>query len=298
MVLGHGTALDLETTEEGESCEEDYQLEPLISVYDPDGGHAAQPDYYDYHICVESEYTETRDSCETDQNFLFSLYEENDTHINTFEDEDLLQMCAEDLETEVVSDTKCENGTKAASITSETDDTHVAYPSVENDPYSHSICFTTREPENVTVSMEGFSTDFYADGEEITTGETRTRDNVDYPYISTDQPLGIVSYGSFLKLEKGNDRISVTQEDGSFLLPNTRGGHISIEDEQTDVAERQFLGNVEPSFGFVSPSEPTVRVKYSPEQEVRGFNDTLPRNFELAVRNSPEFDTGLEIQPR
>ena len=265
------------------SCSIEY--EPMLSLHDTSGGHVGDENNYDTKVCVSDvEYFDVKNQCDDDERSLLSLNSETNSHISTYDNEYDFDLCSRRLETEIKS-TCNEDQTKILSVTEE-NNTHAASPFFEDSTYSESICLKREPPENVTVTLSGLSGSVYADGSPINTGESITPPAA-YPYVVSEQPVGLVSYGNFQRLSRNSaDTISMTQntDSGSYLLPFTEGGYREIEDEQSAVLDKTFLDTVSPNFGFTSVEIPTVRVIYNSDQGVEGFDQTLRTGrIELAI---------------
>ena len=85
--------------------------------------------------------------------------------------------------------------------------------------------------------------------------------------------------------EDGTDRFRMTQQDGSFILPNTEGGYEEIESREEMVAERSFTDQLSPSFAYLIPETPVVNVIYDPSINLTGFEREQSGNIDLYVRH-------------
>lgn len=279
----------------------DVEYEPMLSLSDATGGHIGDEDYYNTKVCVSDvEYFEIKNQCGGDERSVLSVNSKENAHISMFDNEYNYELCTRRLETDVRSTCNA-NETKILSVTKD-NNTHAASPFHTDNAYTESICLKREPPENVTVSISGLSGNVYADGSSINAGESISPPAA-YPYIVSDQPVGIVSYGGFQRLSRvSSDTVSVTQEagSGSYLLPFSREGYEEIEDEQTQINDRTFLNSVSPNFGFSSVEIPTVKVAYSPDQPIRGFDETLRTGrIELAITklgDNPQNQTA-ELRP-
>jgi len=130
--------------------------------------------------------------------------------------------------------------------------------------------------ENITLQME-FATSapdkITIDGTEWDSSQTDY--SLSYGYIVNASPVGIVSYdGEPIQASfESGESISLTQERGEFLVPNTRGGNEVVEARQNLVQSRSFMSEINPSFGFTLEAERIIRVSYKypyKVHEVRG----------------------------
>ena len=159
-----------------------------------------------------------------------------------------------------------------------------------------------QEVENVSLQMNLSSgTDIYVDGDPAQE-KTYSPSEIDYPYITSDQPAGIVGLGELESINyssNGKEVLEVTQKDGSFIIPNTRGGHTVLEDDEDDIRSRRFLERVNPSFAFPPVETPTVRVIYRSDVKIDGFEGRAENSVELYSRHKlnsgsePEVELGL-----
>jgi len=280
----------------GNSCGIEY--EPMLSLQDTAGGHVGDENNYNTNVCISDvEYFDIKNQCGGDEKSLLSLNSVNNSHISMYDNEYNLNLCSRRLETEIKSNCNSDE-TKILSVTEE-NNTHAASPTFVDSTYSRSICLKREPPKNVTVTLSGLSGSVYADGSSLNTGET-INPPVAYPYVVSEQPVGIVSYGGFQSLSRTSaDTVSITQtpESGSYLLPFTKGGYQEIEDEQEAVLDRTFLNTVSPNFGFSSVETPTARVIYSSDQGVKGFDQTLRTGrIELAISKLGSNSENLTVQ--
>lgn len=153
-----------------------------------------------------------------------------------------------------------------------------------------------------TVSLEmnlSSDKDIYVDGSPASE-KTYTESEINFPYITSNQPAGIVSFGELKNIsysETANKKtLKVTQTDGSFLLPNTRGGYTEIEDDEEDVKSRSFLDRVKPSFAYTPVEAPNVRVILQPDVEVEGFKDRIKAPVEIFVRHKINSGSEPEVE--
>ena len=292
-MTGYVNAIDVSV---GSSCSIEY--EPMVSLEDTSGGHVGDEGYYNNQVCVSDvEYFDIKNQCNEDEQSLFSINSVNNSHISMYDNEYNLNLCSRRLETEIKSICN-EDETKILSVT-ENNNTHVASPYYGDSAFSRSICLKREPPENVTVTLSGLSGSVYADGSSLNTGESITPPAA-FPYVVSEQPVGLVSYGNFQKLSRtSTDTVSMTQkpDSGSYLLPFTTGGYQEIEDEQSAVTDKTFLNSVSPNFGFSSVEIPTVRVVYDSDQGIKGFDQTLRTGrIELAISKLGSNSENLTVQ--
>lgn len=159
------------------------------------------------------------------------------------------------------------------------------------------------EVENITLELEFSSgNDVYVDGQSVSEGFHKA-ENIDYAYIVSDQPVGIVSYGELNSInystEGSNDVFRVEQTESTFLVPNTGDSYIEIEDDEEGIEDRSFLNNYNPSFAFPELESPVVRVILDPIVETKGFEQRLKRSFDFYVRHMVDDKTEpvVEIGP-
>jgi len=117
------------------------------------------------------------------------------------------------------------------------------------------------QPESISLEVSGDFEDVYVDGDEVSEG---VYEDLDYPYISTDDRLGIVSYDDFNRIEYTENNLRVEQSSGSFLVPYTSNVREGIEEQEDSVTDRSFLDQLSPSFSLGSDSDPSVSVVYDP----------------------------------
>lgn len=269
------------------SLEADIREEPsdeyadMISINDREGGHVAEPGYYDKNVSVQGTLGfAIRESCRDDESFILGLYDRENSHATTFENEYNHQVCSRDVESTVRS--SCQANETAAVSLYQSNNTHVAEPGELDDQ----VCLTRQTPENVSLSLSGDFEEVYADGDQLSTDETRS-EPVSNPYIASVQDnyvSGIVGYSNFLEMSRTEERITMVQEPGAtFLVPHTTGDESSIERRQEEVVETSLLGFVEPNFAFTLGETPTIRVSYTyPELETE---DNFATSGTISSRN-------------
>ncbi|MFB6214227.1 MAG: hypothetical protein ABEJ07_06755 [Candidatus Nanohaloarchaea archaeon] len=272
-----------------QSC--DSGEEPLFSMYSRSGGNVAKPGYYKWQVCGEEvENSAIRTSCKEDERRVISMKTKTDSHASVY-DTYHWKVCATDVNPSVAQ--SCSEN-PIVSLYSK-DDSHAAEPGY----FKWQVCPQTRKPpENVTLQMKMDASNVYVSGDPAQE-KTYNPLELDYPYIASDQTTGIVSYGSLVSLEyeqKSRDVFRVTQDSGSFLIPNTGGGYQEIEDDQEQVVNRRFLNLLEPSFHYTIPEKPVVKVYMDMEDPVKGFTGTETGSIEIAVRNTLDNETLVEFR--
>lgn len=267
------------------TCNEDF--EPLVSIENTDGGSVAEPDYYSQNVCVDDiEYSQIRDSCTSSERVISYLDSSTGGNLSIYDTDYSYRLCAPDIKS-AVRNSCGENETKILSVESD-HNTRAAAPSYSDTVYDQSLCLSISSPKNITLSISGLENNFYADGSQINTGEELTPP-IDFPYISDDQPRGIVAYGEVIQISKvSTDTASMTLDSntGSFLLPFTEGGYQEIEDERDEIIERNFLNMVSPNFGFEILNDPEVKIAYNSNRSLEGFSDRIGVNYnDLRIKN-------------
>lgn len=269
--------------------------ENMFSINDRSGGHAAEPGYYDTQVCASGvEEVELMETCSGSMNSILNLYQREDSHVSVY-DEYRLSVCAS-FPAEVNSSCPTEN--RIVSV-SQIDDAHVGEPGT----YSYSLCAAESTVDTVTLEMRLDAEETYVDGEPASEG-SYTASSLDYPYIVSGQPAGIVSYSDAVTVDysinNSQDVYSITQEGGSFLLPNTENGYQEIENRQNSISTRTFTEQLSPSFAYLIPDTPTVSVIYNPDINLTGFDRQQSGDINLYVRHvsddepEPVVEIGLD----
>jgi len=254
--------------------------ENLFSLNDKEGGNIGDPGYFRWQVCTGVvDNSEIREGCDPGEDSLISMENRNDTHASIYE-EFRWDVCIPN--SVITFNDTCVNSNPVVSMYSETD-SHVAEPGY----FENQICHSFADVNSITLDMSIDSTDIYVDGE---SADERTYNPVEleYPYITSDRPAGIVSYGELESIEYSEDtggNLRVTQNGGSFLLPFTEGGTDSIEAREGMVNDRTFLDQLNPSFAFFIPETPNAGVIYDFNYTAEGFNNPQTGRVELAVRN-------------
>lgn len=295
VYTGTVSAQDYEFSVREDSCND--REEPIISLNDREGGNAGEPGYFKWQVCGAGvEEVNIRDECGPETNSIFSMYQRNDSHVSIYGSY-RLNVCA--TFTASINNT-CSPENRIISLVRE-DNSHAGAPG----ELSEQICATGRgEVDTVTVEMQLPGTgDVYSDGEQISEG-TYTAQELEYPYLVTNEPSGIVSYGDLESItystEGSRTVFRVTQSSGQFIIPNTLESYIEIEDRQESIVNRNFLEQLEPSFYYPQPESPTVKVIMESNVTMSGFDQELRGPIELQARyradNSTE--TVVELEPR
>jgi len=157
------------------------------------------------------------------------------------------------------------------------------------------------EVENFTVELSTESEQVFVDGEEAVEGSYSASD-VSVPYISTENALGLVSFGelqSINYIEEETSVLQITQSSGPVLVPNTRGDYETVERRSTEITDRSFLDNINPNFGFSIPEQAVVQVAYSPDYLLSSEEDSLGSRENIEIEHKGlqdgEINIGLEI---
>lgn len=288
VLLGGQVSADLEFNIR-DSCEGDE--EAIFSMHQKQDSNIGMPGYFKYQVCAEGiEYSEIRNSCNSDENSVISMFQRNDSHVSINQEYNW-DVCIPQVKTNLSQ--SCSN--PIVSMHSDFD-SHVAEPGY----YSNQLCASFEEPENVTVGLELSSKeDVYVDG---SSAEKRSYTPIElaYPYISTDQPLGLVSYGSIEQIEYSenpNSVLELTQSANSVsvLIPYTSGGYTEIEDDETDVTDRTFLDRYSASFSDTGDSVPVLKVRKKFQHDVDGFEDTESGSVKVSVRNKINNNDSVKI---
>jgi len=164
-----------------------------------------------------------------------------------------------------------------------------------------SLNVSAGEVENFTVELSTESEKVFVDGEEATEG-SYTASEVSLPYISTENALGLVSFGELQSINYIEDEtglLQITQDSGPVLVPNTRGDYETVERRSTEITDRSLLENISPNFGFSIPEQYTVQVAYSPEYFLSLEDESLGSRENIEAEHkglqNREINIGLEI---
>lgn len=254
--------------------------ENMFSLYNRSGGHAAEPGYFEWQVCAAGvEDVELAETCSTGMNSILNLYQRQDSHVSVYNSYPV-KVCAS-FPAQVNSSCSSEN--RIASL-AKLDNSHIGGPNA----YDQYLCSGRASVETVTLEMEMDAAETYVDGESASEG-VYSSSELDYPYIVSDSPAGIVSYSDAVTVEYqsdgSTDRFRVTQQGGSFILPNTEGGYEEIESREELVTQRSFTDQLSPSFAYLIPDTPVVNVIYDPAINLTGFERELSGNIDLYVRH-------------
>ncbi|PSG98503.1 MAG: hypothetical protein BRC29_00055 [Nanohaloarchaea archaeon SW_7_43_1] len=158
---------------------------------------------------------------------------------------------------------------------------------------------TAQEVENVSLQMNlSPSTDIYVDGD-LAQEKTYSSNEIDFPYITNDEPVGIIGLGELKNINysnNGKEVLEVTQKEGNFIIPNTQGGYTAIEDDKDDIRSQRFLERVNPSFGFPPVETPNVRVIYRSDVKIEGFEGRAENSVEIYSRHKLNSSTKPEVK--
>lgn len=265
--------------------------EPIFSMYSKTGGNMAEPGYYKWQICGEGvQNAEIRDSCNQGEKSIISMFQKQDSHASITEEYNW-DVCTPDFSTNLTQ--SCDN--PIASMNSETD-SHVAEPNY----YKWQICPTFEEPKNVSLELKLDAENVYVDGD-AAEERSYTPIELSYPYITSDQPIGLVNYGKIRQInyetQGSTDILTMTNDpaSASVLIPHTNGGYQEIEDEEDFINERSFLNQNQPTFGFPAVGKPTVKVGKNFDHTIQGFEGVKNGRVELSIRNKVDNKGGVEI---
>lgn len=275
--------------------------EAVISISDPQETHShpAEPGYYDNQLCISgiesSEITEDR--CQ----FATGLYltgREDEAHFSIFGSY-RLNVCTSNMETRLIDDTSescLENETALFSVSGQ-DNTHVADVGV----FDNKMCGGYITPSNVSLSLKfnhSSGDEVYFDGERVEGEETFRSAN--YPYMISEGDImtaGIVKSefkSASRRIETENVlEMSSGRDSANFIIPYTDGGIEDIENRQEMVVEKEFLNEIQPSFGYLIPESPTVRVVYDPDIELESSISFSPGRYRFDVVKTGENRIGL-----
>lgn len=269
--------------------------ENMFSIYNLSGGHVAEPGFYDNQVCASGvEEIELSKTCPDNLNSILNLYQRNNSHASIYNAYDM-KVCAS-LPADI--NNSCPDERKIISM-EYLDDSHVAEPGA----LEHQLCAGERSVRTVKMEMTFEADEVYVDGEPASEG-TYSESTLEYPYIVSGEPAGIVSYGEPLSIEYSTDgtkdTLSVTQKEGSFILPNTEGSYSKIENREEMVRQRTFIDQLSPNFAYLLPDTPRIRVIYDPSINITGFEREQRGRVDLYVRHrsddnpEPVIEIGLD----
>ncbi|MFB6208721.1 MAG: hypothetical protein ABEJ56_01130 [Candidatus Nanohaloarchaea archaeon] len=264
--------------------------ENLFSMHNKSGGNVAEPGYFKWQVCADGiESSSFSKSCSGSLNSILSLHQKNDSHASIYESY-RWQVCAS---IDASLNNSCASQDKIVTLAKK-DDSHVAEPG----ELQYTLCAEAETVDTVTLEMETDADSVYVDGESASETSYYSSE-LEYPYITSDQPAGIVSYGDVKSINYSTsgstDIMRVKQSSGSFLVPNTQGGYEELEDEKDLVENRQLVKNIEPSFAFTMPDQATIRVIYGPDTNLIGFDRRLSDDVDLLARNRVDGDSTPDI---
>jgi hypothetical protein len=274
--------------------------EPVISISDPGRlySHAAEPGYYDDQLCVDgiSESSIQETECRSSVGFYLTSREDN-AHYSTFGDY-RLNVCTGEMSTRLTSKLEScrENETELFSVSGE-ENAHVAEPGV----FDRLVCGSYIEPDNVSVTLEYNLTsddEVYFDGEKME-GEQEFK-SADYPaFVSEGDQMvsGLIlsemSSGS-RKIDGANQvRLNTNFSSASYIIPFTKGDLGEIERREETVTDGSFLNQISPSFAYLIPETPVVRVIYSPELDLDSNISYNPGAHEFDIIKNDENSIGI-----
>ncbi|PSG99960.1 MAG: hypothetical protein BRC28_01945 [Nanohaloarchaea archaeon SW_4_43_9] len=276
------------------------QEEPVISISDPQKlySHPAEPGYYDNNLCVEgiSDVVIQEERCEGTSGFHLSSREDN-AHFSTFGGY-RLNVCTGEMNTRITSkgDMCLANETELFSV-SGPDNAHVGGPGL----FDRLVCGSYAEPENITLEIEFNLTsddDVYFDGEEVE-GE-QSFDSADYPAMvaeGDELTSGIVSdkmSSASRSIEGENVYVMKANSTSSdFIIPFTKGDRNNIQNREELIKENEFLEQIRPSFAYVLPENPEVRVIYDPEVDIDSNISYSPGRYNFEIVKEGENSVGI-----
>ncbi|MFQ3275357.1 MAG: hypothetical protein ACI9LV_000857 [Candidatus Nanohaloarchaea archaeon] len=297
LLTTSSVSADIESSIKSECSEREVSV---ISISDPQEtySHPAEPDYYDENLCISgienSQITEGECDSATGMHL---TGRGNESHFSVF-DTYRLSVCTDSMETRVApSDGSCrENETALFSVSGE-DNAHVAAPGV----FDQNLCGGYVTPENVSLSIEfnhSSSDNVVFSGENVE-GE-QTFDTADYPYLVSEgnsMVAGIVKsdFRSASRRVDGENILvmKASRKDSTFILPFTQGGSSDIQNREQMVADGDFLSEVRPSFGYLIPESPTVRVIYDPDIDLDSNISFSPGTHQFDAVKTGEDEVGL-----
>ena len=108
--------------------------------------------------------------------------------------------------------------------------------------------------DNITLEMSFSPSNVIIDGQ--TVSGTTTVTDFDNPFISSDQPVGLIGYTNnaieLRYVESPRERFEIVSsgQSADFLVPFTQGGYESLTDRENEIADNTFLNLLPPSFAF------------------------------------------------
>ncbi|WEL19963.1 hypothetical protein [Candidatus Nanohalococcus occultus] len=156
----------------------------------------------------------------------------------------------------------------------------------------------SQEPDNITVELEFSPSNAYMEGQSYENTQVLTAPS--FGYVSSSQPLGLVSYNED-PLRIGfidSERYYITQKTGEFLIPFTRNGAGAIEDRRELIESGELLTRLNPSIGFPLGAERVIRVSYHFTYKVSEIVGPKTGIEEILVRNSIHAGNQTELTLR
>jgi hypothetical protein len=298
LLLASSASADIEVDIKQECSDRE---ENLISISDPQKtySHPAEPGYYDNQVCLSGvdETSITNGECDTVTGFSLTGREDQ-AHFSIHETY-MANVCTGNIQTRVTSGTGAgcySNETALFSVSGE-DNAHVADANI----FDQKVCGGYIKPDNVSLSLKfnhSSNDNIYFDDQQVS-GE-QTFDSADYPYIvaeGNNMVSGIVSpdfKSASRRIESENIlRLSTSRKSANFIVPYTYGDHTDIENREELVTEEEFLSVVRPSFGYLLPESPKIRVIYDPEVELESSISFTPGRYQFDVVKTGEDRIGL-----
>ncbi|MFB6167030.1 MAG: hypothetical protein ABEJ62_02090 [Candidatus Nanohaloarchaea archaeon] len=241
-----------------QTCPEDYESVISMPGKSVGYGNPGPPGFYSHDLCVQGIIdSRVASSCTKNAAFYLSENASEDAHLSQYSSYKV-PVCTGRMVTRVRS--SCPSGENALMSVSGQTNAHVAEPGF----YDQQVCGFFAPPQNVTLELEfnlTSSDSVYIDDTQVGEEDIRL---AEYPYIVSEgggAVAGIVA-PNMIRAERklGNEnRLVMEREEGSFYVPFTRGGHDRIEDDQSSMLSGSFETMLEPSFGFFTPEEATIR---------------------------------------
>lgn len=152
--------------------------------------------------------------------------------------------------------------------------------------------------DNVTVELAFNPSEVIIDGSTVTA--PATVNDFENPFISSDDPTGLVGYSSAEELRYRDDarseRIEIVQSgsSGEFLIPHTEGGYSALLNREQEIEDRSILNLRPPTFAF-EQIDSSVSVIYSfayPVTEITGPQSGLET---IVIRNRLDSDNETQF---
>jgi len=153
------------------------------------------------------------------------------------------------------------------------------------------------QPDNVSLHLEFNPSTVYVDGEQKTSSFSTT--DFENPFISSDQPLGLIGYRNPLKLsytDDSTDKLVVysSNPQTSFLVPFSTGGYSNLVRRENEISNNNFLDLNPPSFAF-DENDPEVEVIYDFEYPVKKVLGSSSNIQAVSIRNRIDSDNQTQF---